>query len=98
MLTIVVEYKIRSGETENFFAALKAENIGSLSRKEDGCKTYDYYLKADDDSNVLLLERWESVEKWQKHTKTEHFLKLTNIKNRFVIETNVTRFNEQGDI
>jgi quinol monooxygenase YgiN len=48
------------------------KNMVLLSRKEQGCKSYEYFEGITDSNQIILLQEWESPESLQNHYQTEH--------------------------
>ena len=48
------------------------EEMSSLSRKEPGCLTYEFYAALSSDTEFLLFQEWESVDALQDHFETPH--------------------------
>ena len=57
MLTIYVKYIAKEGCREKFLREIVEQGILTAIRNEDGCIMYDYYLSAQDENVVLLLEQ-----------------------------------------
>ena len=48
------------------------EEMSSLSRKEPGCVTYEFYAALSSDTEFLLFQEWESIDALQDHFDTPH--------------------------
>ena len=48
------------------------EEMSSLSRKEPGCLTYEFYAALSSDTEFLLFQEWESIDALQDHFDTPH--------------------------
>ncbi len=77
---------------ESFVGEIISSGILDKIRHEDGIIRYEYYYNADDSSNILLLEEWESEEHQQKHLLAPHMTELKEIKDRYISETDVRKF------
>lgn len=61
MIQLHVTYTMKTGiHPKAFFDALNAANIPSLCRHEKGNIRYSYYLPADNDNQLFLLEIWKN--------------------------------------
>ena len=87
MLTLFVTYTAKPGLRAEFVRTLFSEGIHAAVNAEDGCLKYAYYLDAQAENKVLLVERWESREKQQIHLTQPHMAKMKGIKERFVEST-----------
>ena len=66
---------------------LVEEGILTLIRQEDGCLAYDYYFSAQDENELLLIERWQSAEHQRVHMQQPHMARLKAIKEQNVDST-----------
>lgn len=69
--------------------ALYDENIPQNISRENGCLRYDYYVSADKNDSVVLLEKWETKEAQAVHLSRPLMNRLREIKDKFVAETAV---------
>ena len=60
------------------------EGILTQIRQEDGCLAYDYYFSAQDENEVLLIERWESAAHQRVHMEQPHMARLREIKDKYL--------------
>lgn len=60
-------------------------------RQEDGCLAYDYYFSAQDENEVLLIERWESAAHQRVHMEQPHMARLREIKDKYIAATKLGR-------
>lgn len=88
MYNILVFYRAENGETlRRFYEEVKAAGIIEKSRQEAGNLCYDYFFSAEKENEILLVEKWESAEIQQKHSKLPHFAELGKIKEKYKIQT-----------
>ena len=59
------------------------------SRAEKGCIRYDYFYPVGSDTQLFLLEQWESREHQAAHCQTDHFKALGKIKEKYGAETEI---------
>ena len=86
-LMLYVRYQAKPGCRENFVRQLVEEGILTLIRQEDGCLAYDYYFSAQDENELLLIERWQSAEHQRVHMQQPHMARLKVIKEQNVDST-----------
>ena len=91
-IMLLVTYKLKPQAREYFLGEVAAAEILQKTRREDGALRYDYYLSAADADAVLLVERWSSAEGQAAHLQTAHIVKLKRIKEKYVLETVVEKF------
>ncbi|NLD19519.1 MAG: hypothetical protein GX663_04640 [Clostridiales bacterium] len=88
MFTIFVTYIAKDKITaENFYKEVEKSGIIDASRAEEGNISYDYYLPADVDNELFLLERWVDKSAQAHHATLGHFIKLSEIKSRYDVKT-----------
>lgn len=93
MIQLHVTYTMNPGiHPKAFFDALNAANIPSLCRHEKGNIRYSYYLPADNDNQLFLLEIWKNNDALTDHQQTSHFLQIPSIKEKYVAHTDLQRF------
>lgn len=92
MLTMNVYYRCKPGMRGDFMKALEEIGAGAKSRAEVGNSKYDYFLSADDEDLVLLVEKWDNEEVLKAHTQTAHFQLLAGLKDRFVETIEIEKF------
>ena len=84
MLNIYVKYTAKEGCRETFLREIVEQGILTAIRNEDGCIMYDYYLSAQDENVVLLLEQWVSEEHQRIHMQQPHMKPLMEIKDKYI--------------
>lgn len=91
-IMLLVTYKLKPQAREYFLGEVAAAEILQKTCREDGALRYDYYLSAADANAVLLVERWRSAEAQAAHLQTAHIAELKRIKEKYVLETVVEKF------
>ena len=92
MYTIYVVFKCFPEKREAFVERVKKEGIQDAVRAEDGCIRYDYYFSEADDSELLLIEAWESKHHQQVHIEQPHMAKLRSFKGEYIETTTLGEF------
>lgn len=87
MYTIYVKFDCLPGKREAFIERVKAEGILAAIRAEDGCIRYDYYLSEKDETELLLIEQWESQRHQQIHIEQPHMAQLRELKGEYITNT-----------
>ena len=87
MLLINVTYTMKPGMRDTFLNEVQARGIQDAVREEEGCFQYDYYLPAEEDNTLLLVERWRDRAAQQLHLTTPHMAALAPIKAACVAST-----------
>lgn len=91
-IMLLLTYKLKPQAREYFLGEVAAAEILQKTCREDGALRYDYYLSAADADAVLLVERWRSAEAQAAHLQTAHIAELKRIKEKYVLETVVEKF------
>lgn len=92
MFVLNVTYKCKPDMREKFLEAIKGEGIDKACRAEEGNIKYDYYFPADGSDELLLVEKWRDAEALAVHGKQPHFARLGELKNEFVDDTAIEKF------
>ena len=95
MIVLNVTYKCKPGMRDRFLEKIAAEGIDAASRAEAGNIRYDYYLPADGGDELLLLEKWRDAEALAEHGRQPHYGKLKVLKNEYVTDTLIERFESR---
>lgn len=92
MYTIYVQFKCLPNKREAFIETVKREGILSAVRAEDGCLRYDYYFSEADETELLLVEAWETKRNQQIHIEQPHMARLREIKGDYIVSTTLGEF------
>ena len=90
-LKLYVVYHAKPGGREAFVRQVVEEGILTAIRAEDGCLAYDYYFSAQDENELLLIERWESAAHQRVHMEQPHMARLREIKDKYIADTKLGR-------
>ncbi len=93
MIILYVTYTTKPGEAQNFIRAIEEAGIDKATRAENGCLQYDYFYAAQAENQILLVERWADAEALKAHTCAEHFKQLGGMKEQYVQETSIVKYN-----
>lgn len=87
MLTLYVKYTAHEGCREKFLREIVEQGILTDIRNEAGCLRYDYYLSAQEENVILLIEQWEGEAHQRVHMQQPHMKPLMEIKDKYIAET-----------
>ena len=87
MYTIYVKFDCIKGRREAFIERVKKEGILDAIKAEAGYIKYDYYLSEADETELLLVEQWESYRHQQDHIAQPHMHKLRELKGEYILNT-----------
>jgi quinol monooxygenase YgiN len=88
-MELLVTYHLKKGSAEEFLRKLGKIGVPGLVRSEHGCIRYDYYVPAEENGTLILLEEWESAELQALHLEQSHMKRLAQIKPDYVADTEV---------
>lgn len=92
MLYLHVYYTAKdSNDLKNFLREAEEAGIVSKTRKEKGCLQYEYFISAENDKEMLLLEKWESAEDQKAHDGRAHMKVLMDIKSKYGLSTEIEK-------
>ena len=92
MYTIYVVFKCLPGKREQFVKRVEDEGIRTAVLSEDGCHGYDYYYSAADETELLLIEAWDSKDHQQAHIAQPHMAQLRSFKSDYIESTTLGEF------
>ena len=92
MLGINVVYIMKPGMRDQFLAEVTSCGAQQKVRRAAGCLQYDYFLSADDQDKLLLMEKWSSAEAQAAHLTQPHMVLIAAAKARCVLETKVETY------
>lgn len=90
-LKLYVVYHAKPGGREMFVRTLVEQGVLTAIRNEPGCLAYDYYFSAQNENELLLIERWESAAHQRVHMEQPHMTRLREIKNKYIADTKLGR-------
>lgn len=92
MIVLNVTYKCKPGVRDEFLEMIMTEGIDEACRAEDGNIKYDYYLPADGNDELLLVEKWRDADALAVHGGQPHFARIGELKTNYVEETTIEKF------
>ncbi len=92
MIVLNVTYKCKPGMREAFLERIMAEGIDTACRADVGNIKYDYYFSAEDDDELLLVEKWQDAGALAEHARQPHLEVLKGFKADYVKETVLEKF------
>ena len=84
MLHLHVLYTTVENRRDEFYDLINKLGIGQASRDEEDNIKYDYYIPYGTENQIFLLEIWKTKEGFEAHKKTDHFLKLQELKEDYI--------------
>ena len=93
MLTWYVTYHCKKGQRAAFYQGLCDLGVREASRAEFGNLRYEYYLSAEKEDDLLLVESWTNPSFQKAHCQTERFQKLQELKARYCRRVEIDKYN-----
>jgi len=92
MIKVVAKNFVQEGNFEEVISLY--EELVELTRKEEGCISYELYRDSKDSNVIAMIEEWESREALERHLNSEHFTRIVPQVKKFMIkETDLTIYN-----
>ncbi|MBR5702555.1 MAG: antibiotic biosynthesis monooxygenase [Oscillospiraceae bacterium] len=86
MLVFHVIFKCKPGMRETFLEKLTEEGIVAACRGEAGNLGYSYYFSAENDRDLLLIEKWKDLAALAGHARQPHMARMDEIKAEYVTD------------
>lgn len=93
-LTINIYYTGTNGGARKFAEEMKESGLVDKIRAEKGNLRYEYFLPADDDETVLLIDVWENEEALNLHHKSPMMSEIAALREKYRLKMRVQKFNE----
>ena len=71
MIIVTATMNLKPHKKEEFI--LKAQDLISATRLEEGCISYGLYASTENKDELVMLERWEDINSLNKHMEKDHF-------------------------
>ncbi len=92
LFLLQVTYRVSKGKRDEFYNKVKEQGIIQHSKEEPGNYKYDYYTPVDSEDDLNLMEIWTGESAQKLHTNTEHFNKLTKLKQEYVESVKIEKY------
>ncbi len=96
MLTFNVIFRCKPGMRETFLEKILAAGIPAAARAEEGNLGYDFYVPADENDDLLLIEKYTDNGAVMSHVQQPHTGKLNGLREEYVIDVLMDKF-ENGE-
>ena len=94
---LLVTFHAKPGQREAFLRGLVTGGVLDAIRGETGCQRYDFYLSAQDENELLLVERWESQAHQQVHMTQPHMAAMKQLEEQNIESVELTVYEVQED-
>ena len=96
MLVFNVTFKCKDGMRNVFLDAVFSEGIASAARSEPGNLKYDWYISADNGTDLLLIEKYRDEESVAEHVRQPHTARLVKLKEAYVGDMILEEYEDHG--
>lgn len=86
-MELLVIYKLKENCADAFIKEIYENGIPETTRGENGCLGYDYFVSAEKEDTVVLIEKWENKEAQAIHLGQPHIKCLREIKDKYAVDT-----------
>lgn len=94
-IILLVKYQAKHKMREKFIEEVTSAGILPAVLQEDGCVQYQYYLDAQEEDTILLVEEWQSQKKQEIHLQSPHMKTLQKLKEQYITDTKVQKLSHQ---
>lgn len=92
--TILVIYTAKyKGAREMFLKELTNSGVLDAIRNENGCLAYDYYYSNENETVLVLYEKWESHDHQRVHMTQPHMKTAMEIKGKYIDSVTIKRID-----
>ena len=94
MLIFNVTFRCRPEMRTRFLETIKAEGIDAAARAEEGNLQYDWFVSADNDTDLLLIEKYRDDAAVAAHVRQAHVVRLVELKNEYVADMVIEKYEK----
>ena len=94
MLVFNVTFRCKPGMREMFLNAIRTEGIDAAARAEAGNLQYDWYIAADSESELLLVEKYRDADAVAAHVRQPHTARLVELKEAYVADMVLEKYED----
>lgn len=91
-ITIHIYYSGTGNHARNFAQEMLSTGIVDRIRGEEGNLQYEYFFPFNDDSTVLLIDRWISQEALDAHHHSEMMQSIIALREKYDLHMKVQRY------
>lgn len=94
MIIVTTRYKADPGKRDAYIDAVMLGGFIESSRSEEGNISYEYLLTAEDPDGIVVFEIWKDHQALELHKTLPHFLRLVEMKKKYVSGETVSQIYE----
>ncbi|NLO98335.1 MAG: hypothetical protein GX091_09775 [Peptococcaceae bacterium] len=92
MILLHVKYKLKPNVRDEFVVKLKEYDLANEYRKQPGNITYEYFIPIAEEDVLFVVDAWEDEAACEAHLTSPPSEILGPLKQKYVLETIVKRF------
>jgi quinol monooxygenase YgiN len=92
MILLHVQYKLKPNVRDEFIAKLREHDLAGQYRQQPGNITYKYLVPIAEEDVLWVIDAWEDEAACEAHLTSPASEILGPLKQKYVLETNVTKF------
>jgi quinol monooxygenase YgiN len=87
-----VSYDVKPGKLDEFIGEIEKYRIAEKGSKENGNFKYQFSVPTGTKDKLFLVEMWSGGDAIAAHVKTEHYLKLQELKKIYVDSVKIEKY------
>ena len=91
-IVINIRYSGENGSAKAFAKEMTESGTVSKIRAEEGNERYEYFYPAEDDENVLLIDKWNSQEAIDIHHHSPMMAEIAALREKYNLHMTVERY------
>lgn len=97
MILLHVKYTLKPNVRDAFVAKLNKADLAGEYRKQPGNISYEYFIPIAEENVLFVIDAWENEATLEAHLTCPASLILQPLKQEYVLETSVNRFEFPND-
>lgn len=94
-VTVLIHYTGTGGAARAFAREMESGGTAAAIRAEDGNLLYRYYLPADDEETVLLIDKWANQAALDRHHASPMMGQIALLREKYDLHMTVERFENE---
>ena len=91
-IIILCRFAVAAEKREAYLAVVD-ELVGKPTRQDTGCLQYEYTLPKGIDNEIVLIERWDSVENLKAHLAADYMKDNAALKAKYGVVSTPVRYS-----
>jgi len=91
-LTVNLYYTGVNGSARAFMQEMLESGLAEEVRREEGCLRYEYFLPAEDEETVLLIDQWRDQAALDAHHRSPMMPRIAALREKYRLRLRVERY------